>query len=374
MDYKKISIEIIKKHQSESGAYVACPNFDTYKYCWLRDGSFIAYSMDLYGEHQSSKSYFDWVNNAITGISNKIKSLLNEIDNGAYVDTNKYPPARFELDGTTECSDWPNFQLDGYGIWLWALSEHMQINDIKQIPMQYMDSVLLIVEYLKKCWGHECYDCWEENGDKIHASTLGCIYGGLKSINKYLSDRSLNNIINEIRLFITNYFVHNDSLVKFMGKDTVDANLLWLSIPFNVFSPISSIMSKTVSKIEKKLTHSKGVHRYSTDTYYGGGEWLLLSAWLGWYYIRTGRKNDAILQKEWIERQVDDIGHMPEQVLFHINNPSKIEHWKDLWGDVASPLLWSHAMYLILDCAIAASNKNEHFTTKQEDLSYNKNN
>jgi GH15 family glucan-1,4-alpha-glucosidase len=359
MDYKTISIEITKKYQSESGAYVACPTFDTYKYCWLRDGSFIAYSMDLCGEHESSKKYFDWVNNAITGISNDIKCLLKEIDNGAYVDTKKYPPARFELDGTTECSDWPNFQLDGYGIWLWALSEHILMNDIKQIPSQYMDNVLLIIEYLKKCWGHECYDCWEENGDKVHASTLGCIYGGLKAISKYLTDKSLNNTTNEIKLFITNYFTHNDSLVKFMDKDAVDANLLWLCIPFNVFSPLSSIMNNTVLKIENDLAHSHGVHRYSSDTYYGGGEWLLLSAWLGWYYSQTNRIDDAILQMEWIEEQADIKGQMPEQVLYHTNNPSKIKQWQDLWGNVASPLLWSHAMYLILDNAIAKNNKIE---------------
>ena len=31
------------------------------------------------------------------------------------------PPARFALDGSVVADDWPNFQIDGYGTWLWAL-------------------------------------------------------------------------------------------------------------------------------------------------------------------------------------------------------------------------------------------------------------
>jgi len=29
------------------------------------------------------------------------------------------------------------------------------------------------------------------------------------------------------------------------------------------------------------------MHRYADDTYYGGGEWVLLATWLGWYYVEA---------------------------------------------------------------------------------------
>ncbi|KPV52167.1 hypothetical protein SE17_17090, partial [Kouleothrix aurantiaca] len=49
------SIALIRAHQSPNGAYVASPTFPTYHYCWFRDGTYIAYAMDLVGEHASAR-------------------------------------------------------------------------------------------------------------------------------------------------------------------------------------------------------------------------------------------------------------------------------------------------------------------------------
>ncbi len=356
LNVKEQSISIIKTNQHKSGAYVACPTFETYNYCWLRDGSFIAYAMDVCGEHNSSKAYFDWTHKAIKEIADRFTILQDELNRGEMVSSHRYPPARFTLDGKADDSDWPNFQLDGYGTYLWALAQHVRLNHLSNIPSEYEASVKLVTDYLKRCWGHECYDCWEEHGDKIHPSTLGSIYGGLRAVNAYVANAEIQKTADAIRLFIHNYCTHNGSLTKHMGSHDVDASLLWLSIPFEVIAPNASIMDKTVKRIEKELTHVHGVHRYTADTYYGGGEWLLLSAWLGWYYVRCGRLEDAKLQRQWIEAHTEDAGLMPEQILDHVHQPKMIEHWQKLWGEVANPLLWSHAMYLILDDAIAKAN------------------
>jgi GH15 family glucan-1,4-alpha-glucosidase len=95
------------------------------------------------------------------------------------------------------------------------------------------------------------------------------------------------------------------------------------------------------------------VHRYLADTYYGGGEWLLLSAWLGWYYAEQGQREKAVSLLRWIEAQADDEGNLPEQVSTHVLAPQCLATWKARWGPIASPLLWSHAMYLILRRALA---------------------
>ena len=353
MDLIAKSINVIKNNQSPNGAYVACPTFGTYNYCWLRDGCFIAYAMDLCGEHESSLKFFDWVNNAILGIKDEINNLLQSIDKGEYLDAGQYPPARFNLDGSIDKSDWPNFQIDGYGIWLWALSMHLKMTNRTVLPEEYKESVDIVARYIIKCWGHECYDCWEEYGDKSHPSTLGCLYGGLNEINKYLP-YSVDTTVHAIGLFIRDHYVQNDSLVKFIGSDDIDANLLWLCVPFNVFNPSSSVMKATVKRLESELLHAGGVHRYKKDTYYGGGEWLILSAWLGWYYAQTGDFHNAKLQRKWIEEYADKDGLMPEQTLEHVNDASMIDQWKALWGEPANPLLWSHAMYLVLNNAIEA--------------------
>ena len=53
-------MEVILAGQSASGAYVACPNFEVYRYSWLRDGCFIADAMREVGEVESADRFFDW--------------------------------------------------------------------------------------------------------------------------------------------------------------------------------------------------------------------------------------------------------------------------------------------------------------------------
>jgi len=51
----------------------------------------------------------------------------------------------------------------------------------------------------------------------------------------------------------------------------------------------------------------------------------------------------------WIEKQADEDGNLPEQVPNNLNDPDYYPIWIQKWGEIAKPLLWSHAMYLILD-------------------------
>jgi hypothetical protein len=47
-------------------------------------------------------------------------------------------------------------------------------------------------------------------------------------------------------------------------------------------------------------------------------------------------------------QQVTDQLDLPEQVLVDVQDPQMVEPWELRWGPVATPLLWSHAMYLIM--------------------------
>jgi isomaltose glucohydrolase len=46
-------------------------------------------------------------------------------------------------------------------------------------------------------------------------------------------------------------------------------------------------------------------------------------------------------------------GDMPEQVTEFSQDASMVAPWVQRWGAVATPLLWSHAMYLIAEAARA---------------------
>jgi GH15 family glucan-1,4-alpha-glucosidase len=348
VDLKQYSIQIIKENQTDNGAFIACPNFDNYKFCWLRDGSFIAYAMDRVGEYQSAEKFLVWVHQTIKGYRHKVETLLVKRQNGQKINIDDYLPTRYTVDGFESHDDWTNFQLDGYGTWLWALSEHIQFTGARELIDKFRESIDITVVYLNHFWNTPNYDCWEEFGDKIHTATLACIYGGLKSINQYLDRPDIAELLATISGFIKEHCVVDGKLTKFIGVKNVDASLLWVGLPFGIFSCHDEIFADTVHEIETRLLHGEGVHRYPEDTYYGGGEWLLLSAWLGWYYCNTGQWELARSILNWVEKQADQSGNMPEQVIQHVNDPSFIQPWKERWGPVAKPLLWSHAMYLVL--------------------------
>ena len=67
MNLYDASLSIIRAGQAPSGAYVASPNFSQYGYCWLRDGTWTAYAMDLAGDHASAGQFYRWVGRTLAG-------------------------------------------------------------------------------------------------------------------------------------------------------------------------------------------------------------------------------------------------------------------------------------------------------------------
>ena len=317
-DLLKLSVEIILKYQRSNGAYPACPNFKVYNYCWFRDGSFIADSMSRVGEPESAERFFDWCSQVICDRRELIES-------GGKLD------ARYTLDGHDSKGRWGNFQLDGLGIWLWALKTHETRYDLRLT--KYDEAIELTSDYLAKNWHTPCNDWWEERLG-VHAASLASIYAGMKAIGHPESK--------EIRAAIN------------PDSERVDASLLACSL-FNAvdkdsFLPIAEeIESKLVSK-------GGGVHRYKEDVFYGGGEWLNLTAMLGMYYVSSGQSEKAEEKLEWIARHAQSNGWMPEQAEDYLLHPKNLQEWEDKWGSNALPLLWSQAMYITLATCLGIKN------------------
>ncbi len=110
----------------------------------------------------------------------------------------------------------------------------------------------------------------------------------------------------------------------------------------------SELGRATVSAVEDELCVGGGVHRYRADTFYGGGQWPLLTAFLGWYHAAAGRRDEALAAAAVDRRPGDAGGELPEQVGHHLLAPEREQEWIERWGTVATPLLWSHGMYLTL--------------------------
>ena len=128
--------------------------------------------------------------------------------------------------------------------------------------------------------------------------------------------------------------------------------MLWMAAPYESVLATEPRFAATLGRIEREIvTAGPGVHRYASDTYYGGGAWPVLTSAYGRVLLRRDWPGDverALQALRWIEAQADDRGQLPEQVADHALAPGRIDEWRELWGESARPLLWSHAAYLSL--------------------------
>jgi GH15 family glucan-1,4-alpha-glucosidase len=300
------SVEVILEGQAESGGYVASPTFPPYGYSWLRDGAWIADGMSRAGAGESAERFFDWV--ADTALARR-----EAVEAGGYLD------ARYTLGGADDATDWPHRQHDGWGLWLWALRGHLDRHSGD--GARWEESAALTADYVERVWREPCVDWWEER-DGIHAATLGSLAAGLAACNR----PAAGEVAEAARGAI---------------GDRVDASLLALV-------PLGVARADEVAAVDTLVSPGGGVHRHADDVYYGGGEWILLTAFRGWERLLAGDEGEARRALEWIAAHATDEGFLPEQSQDHLLHPDAWDGWVAKWGPPPCPLLWSHAMFLTL--------------------------
>jgi GH15 family glucan-1,4-alpha-glucosidase len=315
-DLARRSVEIIREHQSTSGAFPASPAFPAYRFCWLRDGSFIADAISAAGERESAEAFFGWCARVVEARRDRLAA-------------GERLHARYRLDGRDDESEWPRLQHDGYGLWLWALDRHAERHGA---DVSYLEPAAeLTADYLERVWREPCVDWWEER-DGVHAATLGSIAVGLA--------RRRPDTVAEARA----------AAHEAAPRERFDASHLVLVPPFGNWD--ADVAGRVRTEL---LSPGGGVYRYRGDTYYGGGEWLLLTAMLGLAEAARGETGSARERLAWIAARATPEGDLPEQAQDQLQAPEHFGAWVERWGPPASPLLWSHAMYLLLVALDAAA-------------------
>ncbi len=353
------SVKSILDNQNEAGAIIASPDFAEYGFCWLRDASFCAYALDLEGEHEASARYHNWVRRAVEGITPLLESVTRSQQGDELLDDELMPPARFSMDGTMVHDDWPNFQIDGYGTWLWSLEQHLRASNRRSLPVEFVPGVRTIATYIHEFALTSCYDVWEEHGSDRHTSTLACIFGGLSSARRLLEDDTLGDRANEVRSVLLSTAREHGHFTKSNVNDDVDASVLWLSTPFAVVDPHDELLSVTATLIQTRLEFNGGIRRYPTDVYFGSGAWPVLTATLGWHFVATGELAEAQRCLEWLVDHFDEQGCLGEQFDGELRDRTNHDFWVRKWGPPAKDLMWSHAMFVVLARELSRAHSGE---------------
>lgn len=362
------SQKVIMDNQQPGGGYLACPVMPDYQFSWFRDGAFIAYALTLdgmynmvmhpvgiSGQWDSVKKFHHWSAGIINGQAEALERTIQRAALGQPLVLEDTLNARYRDEGAPGPAEWPEFQLDGPGLWIWSLAKHVEVCRVCPLPVAWEQAADLIARYLTAVWRSACYDCWEERGNEVHISTLAAIYAGLGAAQRLIPTLDVEATRADIREFILQQgLTPGGELAKSVGLDMVDANLLLAALPDDgLLSPNDPLMVRTVARIERDLlAEGHGVHRHLEDTYYGGGPWVLLGLWLAWYKIQAGDTAYARKLLAWAESHADAEGNLPEQVCDVMLDATYYDEWVKLRGEIANPLLWTHAKYLIVQYAL----------------------
>lgn len=382
------SIDVITANQAPTGAYVAAPEYDTYRYSWLRDGSFIAAAMDAHGRHESAAAFHHWVARTVERFAYKVELLEERADEALAGTGDTLRPigdeftmhTRFTIDGEEAGERWGDFQLDGYGFWLTGVSDHLSTTH--QDPAPYTRAIDVVQRYLTSLWQLPCFDSWEEYPARRHMTTWAAIAKGLQSSFDAVGGsttttatrimgrlESLIEPANILRKFVphaepatTDGLSAHDPLAgpavaghervgRDLGDDAIDGSALLVIGDMGPFPPDSAVGRATLDAVVETLVVDGGVHRYLGDEFYGGGLWVVLAGALaaGLAATDAARSRDVL---HWIESTANAKGHLPEQVETHLLEPQQRAAWVERWGPAARPLLWSHAMYLIASAKV----------------------
>jgi GH15 family glucan-1,4-alpha-glucosidase len=343
---------IITAAQQPGGAYPACTTFSAYAgYAWFRDGSFTAEGISRFGDVTSADAFHDWCADVLTSRAQLVDDLVRRAGTADAPTAAEMLPTRFTYAGDAGQDPWWDFQTDGYGMWLWAVVTHA---DRHRRPLdRWLPAIRVAVDYLCTFWDRPCYDWWEEHVEHRHVSTLAAIAGGLScavDCGRLDEERAARarQAVTGIRSIVASEGTVDGHLTKWLGTDAVDGSLPACIVPFGLVPLDSPAAAATLAAVQRDLDVDGGVHRFRADVFYGGGQWLLLSALLGWNLAAAGDATSAWRHLRWIAAHSDDDGGLPEQVPDDLLHPQARQEWVGRWGPVATPLLWSHGMYLIL--------------------------
>lgn len=375
----EISKDVIADGSLENGAIVAANSdkatypstVQEYRYVWVRDAAYVCMAADLLGLQDIPAKFFDWCLHRAEDFR-ETGFFYNAYNvNGTFHGT-LLPPHDMKLSKSMSercihpVPSGTQFQPDQSGSLLIAIAHH--IDHFNTDVSRFKKLIEVTASGLCRSWEVDrfvlpSYDLWEERcilpkERGYHTYSLAICIAGLRAAIKLLgkkrkwmqTEKEMSSIFEDIYTrssgAIPRIYRKGRSANKTKEDDTKsDASLLGLVYPSGLLDPSDEKMKQTVRKIiEMNSVGKGGLRRYPGDIYCGGvkkgwvtltgaGAWPLLSFWMSMYYCLLGDKKNAKRYFDWPLERID--GYIPEQIF------------KDKKRQPISPLIWSHAMFVI---------------------------
>ena len=260
-------LRVLEKMILPNGAVPASPNGPYKKAHWVRDGLYVLIATvyvdrsDL--AHQLIRTPFTIFHRHFDRLQAAIRHKPTDVLD--------YFHARFKTKRFEEFPEkWGHNQLDMIGLFLYLVAGLPSRGiDVFRHGGWYEDKVLLtnITRYLEtlEWWSCPDFGMWEE-GPKRHASSIGAVLAGLRSLSA-LGDGDLS--FNEAQLEkgqeALDGLLPNESEDR--ECDLAQLSLIW---PFGILR--DEQVHALLGRVEERLVRDRGVIRYQGDAYFNAAD------------------------------------------------------------------------------------------------------
>ncbi len=350
---------IIKIHMNNKGAIMASSDSDIlkkskdgYYYVWPRDASIAAYALTKTFHFSAARRFFEFA--------------LSTIAEGGYFH-HKYLP-----DGNIASSWIPRIiggrpilpiQEDETALVIWSLWQYyLKSFDVEYFFPLYERLIKRAADFMSSFVNDdglpkESYDLWEERFG-IHTYTVATVHAALVAASnfarvfkeddvaeKYLSAANRMASAYDSIFYSPEKGYYARAIINGKPDFTVDSQNMALFL-FGMKDPSDPRVKSNMNVLMNRLwvKNVGGLARYENDMYQRikddkevpGNPWIITTLWASRYYIYTGDCNNALNLIKWVLNHSQRSGVLSEQINPYDGGPVSV-----------SPLVWSHAEYII---------------------------
>lgn len=361
------SLMYVRAHVDVEGGIIASVDsdmlsqgMDTYSYVWPRDAAFGVLALDLMGDTNLSKRFFEFC----TAVINKDGYFMHKYLPDKSLGSSWHP---WIYNGEIQLP----IQEDETALVVIALYEHYKLShDIEFLESVYETLIEKTADFMLRYRDpitklpEPSYDLWEEKRG-TSTFTAAATYGALtaaaeisKILGKFQHEQHYRTAANEIQEGIIKYLWSDadGTFIKMMNHKgdqieydkTIDMSSVYGVFAYGVLPIHDDRLVRAFETTVRTLSYGiqvGGIARYVHDDYFRsdslsvGNPWIMTTLWYAEFLIANAH-TEADFERvreifNWVVRHAQPSGVLSEQL--HPQTGAQLS---------ATPLMWSHAGYV----------------------------
>ena len=305
-------------------------NWD-YRYCWLRDATFMLYALIAGGYIEEAAAWRDWLLRAVAGQASQMNIMyglrgerrLTEIELDWLPGYENSRPVRIGNAAHRQ------FQLDVFGEVMDVL--HLARRAGLEQEQDAWELQLHLLEYLEQVWRKPDEGIWEIRGERrcfTHSRVMAWVAVDrmIKSAEQFQLPGSVERwraLRDEIhsQTCREGFDADKNTFVQYYGSKELDASLLMIPL-VGFLPPGDPRVRGTIEAVERELLVDGFVLRYKNHPELDGlpegeGAFVPCTFWLADNLNLIGRRHDAVEMFERLLSLRNDVGLLSEEYSPH---------------------------------------------------------